>query len=39
MNNNQLYFPECGGKKIKIKLAHNGRGYEQLGISCLNFSV
>lgn len=23
MNNNQLCFPECGGKKIKIKLAHN----------------
>ena len=23
MNNNQLYFPECGGKKIKIKLAAN----------------
>jgi len=23
MNNNQLCFPECGGKKIKIKLAPN----------------
>jgi len=35
MNNNQLYFPECGGKKIKIKLAHNGGDWRSKSLALL----
>ena len=39
MKNNQLYFPKCGGKKIKIKLAHNDFGLGEGGlVGCSNLA-